>query len=304
MMSYLFKYFLHYSKCIPVMYLFKTKYSLSLSIYKCICVYVCICTQSLAECVSRFMVLPRPSPRLSLHSSAMHWPRLRCASSSPPSSSSSSRTIERGCRPDRTRGARTAMISGVWSARKNLEQSAKMANDSPAKSLVDIDLASLRVSGCVRVSPRGSGLAAAGGVPDALRSCSRLLLTGAMLFVWLQDPAGIFELVEVVGNGTYGQVYKVGVDWVLLHSQRALLHLRDYSIIVLQHFYWSRGLYQRMGVICCACAETLNATKNHIDYKPALKQCFTQIWTSSALDLCITLLLQWIHAAVSVLCVS
>uniref|UniRef100_A0A673AKF9 non-specific serine/threonine protein kinase n=1 Tax=Sphaeramia orbicularis TaxID=375764 RepID=A0A673AKF9_9TELE len=44
-----------------------------------------------------------------------------------------------------------------------------MANDSPAKSLVDIDLASLR------------------------------------------DPAGIFELVEVVGNGTYGQVYKVGV---------------------------------------------------------------------------------------------
>uniref|UniRef100_A0A3Q3MI62 non-specific serine/threonine protein kinase n=1 Tax=Labrus bergylta TaxID=56723 RepID=A0A3Q3MI62_9LABR len=45
-----------------------------------------------------------------------------------------------------------------------------MANDSPAKSLVDIDLASLR------------------------------------------DPAGIFELVEVVGNGTYGQVYKVGLS--------------------------------------------------------------------------------------------
>ena len=41
-----------------------------------------------------------------------------------------------------------------------------MANDSPAKSLVDIDLSSLR------------------------------------------DPAGIFELVEVVGNGTYGQVYR------------------------------------------------------------------------------------------------
>ncbi|XP_034002525.1 mitogen-activated protein kinase kinase kinase kinase 4-like isoform X9 [Trematomus bernacchii] len=41
-----------------------------------------------------------------------------------------------------------------------------MANESPAKSLVEIDLASLR------------------------------------------DPAGIFELVEVVGNGTYGQVYK------------------------------------------------------------------------------------------------
>lgn len=25
----------------------------------------------------------------------------------------------------------------------------------------------------------------------------------------LQEPAGIFELIEVVGNGTYGQVYKV-----------------------------------------------------------------------------------------------
>ena len=24
----------------------------------------------------------------------------------------------------------------------------------------------------------------------------------------LQDPAGIFELIEVVGNGTYGQVHK------------------------------------------------------------------------------------------------
>ena len=33
-----------------------------------------------------------------------------------------------------------------------------------------------------------------------------------MLF-WLQDPAGIFDLIEVVGNGTYGQVYKVsGTD--------------------------------------------------------------------------------------------
>lgn len=27
----------------------------------------------------------------------------------------------------------------------------------------------------------------------------------------LQDPAGIFELIEVVGNGTYGQVYKVKI---------------------------------------------------------------------------------------------
>lgn len=28
-------------------------------------------------------------------------------------------------------------------------------------------------------------------------------------FFLLQDPAGIFDLIEVVGNGTYGQVYKV-----------------------------------------------------------------------------------------------
>lgn len=28
-------------------------------------------------------------------------------------------------------------------------------------------------------------------------------------FILFQDPAGIFELIEVVGNGTYGQVYKV-----------------------------------------------------------------------------------------------
>ena len=29
-----------------------------------------------------------------------------------------------------------------------------------------------------------------------------------------QDPAGIFELIEVIGNGTYGQVHKVTIDTV------------------------------------------------------------------------------------------
>lgn len=35
-----------------------------------------------------------------------------------------------------------------------------------------------------------------------------------------QDPAGIFELVEVVGNGTYGQVYKVGAGASLFAGAR------------------------------------------------------------------------------------
>lgn len=39
-------------------------------------------------------------------------------------------------------------------------------------------------------------------------------------FISGQDPAGIFELVEVVGNGTYGQVYKVSPRIVF----RSLLH--------------------------------------------------------------------------------
>uniref|UniRef100_A0A667YKM0 Protein kinase domain-containing protein n=1 Tax=Myripristis murdjan TaxID=586833 RepID=A0A667YKM0_9TELE len=38
---------------------------------------------------------------------------------------------------------------------------------------------------------------------------SAVLCTTALdCTVLLSDPAGIFELVEVVGNGTYGQVYK------------------------------------------------------------------------------------------------
>ena len=36
-----------------------------------------------------------------------------------------------------------------------------------------------------------------------------LFAHGVDMDVNVQDPAGIFDLIEVVGNGTYGQVYKV-----------------------------------------------------------------------------------------------
>ena len=54
-------------------------------------------------------------------------------------------------------------------------------------SLDDIDLAALKVS------PHNS---------LCLKSWANLTE------LFLQDPAGIFDLMEVVGNGTYGQVYK------------------------------------------------------------------------------------------------
>lgn len=44
-------------------------------------------------------------------------------------------------------------------------------------------------------------------------SCAEVLIPHLSLPPPPQDPAGIFELVEVVGNGTYGQVYKVRL-WV------------------------------------------------------------------------------------------
>ncbi|XP_074041586.1 serine/threonine-protein kinase mig-15-like [Leptinotarsa decemlineata] len=41
----------------------------------------------------------------------------------------------------------------------------------------------------------------------------------------LKDPAGIFELIEVVGNGTYGQVYKVrfSISFQTFISQRCVI---------------------------------------------------------------------------------
>lgn len=46
----------------------------------------------------------------------------------------------------------------------------------------------------------------------------------------LQDPAGIFELVEVVGNGTYGQVYKVSSSTMLFYPSLFLFSLRFFHV--------------------------------------------------------------------------
>lgn len=62
-----------------------------------------------------------------------------------------------------------------------------MAN--AVKSLDEIDLAALRVySHIIHVTT--------------------ISICVMFYYIGCQEPAGIFELVEVVGNGTYGQVYK------------------------------------------------------------------------------------------------
>lgn len=69
----------------------------------------------------------------------------------------------------------------------------------------------------VRAAPQPTGTTA--GSPPDRAAAGRGDLTGtpadrltncSVFLSFFQDPAGIFELVEVVGNGTYGQVYKVG----------------------------------------------------------------------------------------------
>ena len=58
-------------------------------------------------------------------------------------------------------------------------------------ALDDIDLNNLRVSFYIVFKKK------------------RLLTSRQPLMTSFKDPAGIFDLIEVVGNGTYGQVYKV-----------------------------------------------------------------------------------------------
>ena len=57
--------------------------------------------------------------------------------------------------------------------------------------------------GAAALPMNGGGVAqmglGGGGGPNALDDID---------LAQLRDPAGIFDLIEVVGNGTYGQVYK------------------------------------------------------------------------------------------------
>lgn len=57
--------------------------------------------------------------------------------------------------------------------------------------------------------------------------------------MWLsfQDPAGIFELVEVVGNGTYGQVYKVSALITWCFSDACLSHARGHAAMAAASMY-------------------------------------------------------------------
>eukprot|EP00069_Balaena_mysticetus_P014236 bmy_08647T0 len=81
-----------------------------------------------------------------------------------------------------------------------------MGDPAPARSLDDIDLSALRLPATrllwASPSMKTSGLDKAPSPGPVSGAAVSVGILG------IEDPAGIFELVEVVGNGTYGQVYK------------------------------------------------------------------------------------------------
>lgn len=66
-----------------------------------------------------------------------------------------------------------------------------------------------------------------------------------MCFEYFQDPAGIFELIEVVGNGTYGQVYKV--SFAFNHSYAMLFCEVCRMVIVLFLLCGIQGRHTKTG---------------------------------------------------------
>ena len=88
--------------------------------------------------------------------------------------------------------------------------------------------------GAAALPMNGAGQMGLGGGPNALDDID---------LAQLRDPAGIFDLIEVVGNGTYGQVYKgrhtktgqlaaIKVRYVTTETMRAYLLVPFEHLIV------------------------------------------------------------------------
>lgn len=77
----------------------------------------------------------------------------------------------------------------------------------------------------------------------------------------LQEPAGIFELIEVVGNGTYGQVYKASILRIPPFSLTRLRCSHNYIIYIVATLrssicspFMRLSVCVRAFVFCLCCA--------------------------------------------------
>lgn len=73
-------------------------------------------------------------------------------------------------------------------------------------------------------------------------------------FCFLQDPAGIFELVQVVGNGTYGQVYKVWASlyFMMVISIKPCFLKQKWALLGTRQCCPSSSLVCLSVPVCCA----------------------------------------------------